>query len=76
MAGNILNFPGSTTANIEPDTVLEACVGKLNEVMIIGEAKEGSFYAAMSNPKIGEALVVLEVMRRQLVDSAMVILDD
>ncbi len=76
MAGNILNFPGSTTANIEPDTVLKACVGKLNEVMIIGEAKDGSFYAAVSSPNVGAALLRMEVMRRQLVDNVMVILDD
>jgi len=57
---NVINFPGLTTLNIDPDKVIEAAKGKLEMVVIVGYDKDGFEYFASSDPDGPEILWILQ----------------
>lgn len=46
---NVVKFPGSTTMDLPPDRVLEAAVGKLANVLVIGLTPDDELYVAASS---------------------------
>ena len=60
MTAKILNFTGDTTVDLEPDAVLEAACGKLDDALILGWTTDGDLYLASTTSNIGEMLVLLE----------------
>lgn len=57
-----------TDADINPDKVLEAALGKLKSAIVIGWTDSGGFYFAMSQGAISENLMILEVSKAMLVE--------
>jgi hypothetical protein len=46
--GDVVRLPCLTTLPLDPDEVLTANVGKFEEVLVLGFAKDGAFIAAAS----------------------------
>jgi hypothetical protein len=65
---NIVTFPGATTIDIPPDRVLEAAIGKLDMVLLIGKDPEGRLYIASSTTSAGEIALLQERARLRLID--------
>lgn len=57
---NVVQFPGLTTNDIDPDKVLEAAKGKLDTVLILGIKKDGEEYLAGSSSDLCVAVWLLE----------------
>lgn len=55
-----------TEGDIDADTVLEAALGKLSSVMVVGFTEGRSFYMALSQGSIAENLFILETTRLML----------
>ena len=70
MTAEIFRFNGKTTLEIPPDQVLEQTTGILDSVLLMGWHKDGSFYTAASGPSIPEALMMLELCKKRLIDNA------
>jgi hypothetical protein len=50
---NVVEFPGQTLLDIPPDKILENAKGQLEQVIIVGVAKEtGELYLATSTPEV------------------------
>ena len=69
----LIDFPigiheGETRLDLDPDTVLTAAVGKLNEVVIAGYESDGSFYFASSQADGPEVLWLLAQAQRRLLE--------
>lgn len=47
--GEVIDLPVATTVDIPADKILSAALGNLNDVLVIGLAKDGSFYSASSS---------------------------
>lgn len=45
----VINFPGITRLDLDPDDVLAGAVGKLSEVVVIGFDQDGNDFFASSN---------------------------
>ena len=45
---NIIHFDGKTKLDLDPDKLLQAAIGELTEVVILGYTKDGSEYLAFS----------------------------
>lgn len=58
--GDVVAFTGETTLDIDPDRVLEAAIGKLDRVIIMGATKDGEEYLAQSCSDITVAVWDLE----------------
>lgn len=52
MTDNVIVFTGETTLDIDPDRILQAAIGKLERVTIIGADKDGNEYHATSSGNI------------------------
>lgn len=63
---NVIRFNGITRLDIDPDVVLEAAVGKLEGVVVIGYDKDGNEYFASSYADGGTPLWLLERLKLQL----------
>ncbi len=70
MTAKIFQFDGKTTNELPSDQVIEAAVGILDSVLLIGWHKDGTFYTAASGPSIPEALMMLELCKKRLMDNA------
>jgi len=46
---NVVHFTGGTTLDIEPDRVLQAAVGQLSNVLVIGITSDDELYVAASS---------------------------
>ena len=57
-----------TRLNLDPDMVLEAATGKLEEVLIIGLDKEDNYYFDSSIAGGPEALWLVEKFKQALMD--------
>jgi hypothetical protein len=56
----VINFPGPTRLDLDPDSVLQVAVGEMSEVVICGFDKDGNQYFASSVADGGNALWHLE----------------
>jgi hypothetical protein len=60
--------PSETEGDISPDKVLEAALGKLSAVIVIGWTESRGFYLALSQGVLAENLMLLEVSRAMIMD--------
>lgn len=63
---DILNFTGITRLDTPPDRVLDAALGKLTEVVVVGYDQEGNEYFASSKANGADALWLLERGKHRL----------
>jgi len=61
---DVISFPGETKLPLDPDRILNAAVGKLDRVVIVGITKCGEKYLAFSDPDRGH--VVYDIERAKL----------
>ena len=64
----IIRFPGITRFDLDPDVVLQEAIGKLEGVVITGFDKEGNSYFASSYSDGGNALWLLEICKKALLE--------
>ena len=60
--------PSETEGDISPDKVLEAALGKLSAVIVIGWTESRGFYLALSQGVLAENLMLLEVSKAMIMD--------
>ena len=66
--GEVITLHTETTLDLPPDRVLEAAVGKLSTVLVLGyDAETGEPYFAGSSADRGGALLLIERFKRQIV---------
>lgn len=53
---------------VDPDEVLEACVGNMKTVLVIGWDNEGEEYFASSTPDGGDLLWLMERFKHGLIN--------
>ena len=58
-----------TKADLDADMVLEAAMGKLSSVMVVGFTENRGFYMALSEGSIAENLLILETTRLMINDA-------
>lgn len=70
MSAKIYQFDGETKQDFPPDQVLEAAIGQLDKVLILGFKKkeDGEIYMAASCGNIPEALYLLEKCKKALLE--------
>jgi hypothetical protein len=69
VTADIFIFNGITKLDLPPDRVLEQAVGKLQGVLVIGFDHEGEFYGASSYADGGNAIWLLEVCKKRILES-------
>lgn len=68
MSAEVITFPGDTTLGLPPDRVLEAAVGKLDTVLILGyDSETGEEYFASSVTDRATILWLLERLKHDIV---------
>lgn len=67
--GNVIDFPGLTMADIDPDKVLNSAVGKLETVLVIGWDKNGEMHFASSKSDGRDALWLIEQTKLALLNA-------
>ena len=65
---NIIRFPGVTRLDIDPDQVLQEAIGKLKGVVLAGFDENGEHYFASSYADGGDALWLLEMCKKRLLE--------
>lgn len=65
---NVVQFTGITTLDLDADHVLEAALGKLNGVVVVGFDKDGQEYFASSYADGGEVLWLFERAKKRLLE--------
>lgn len=70
MSAEVIQFDGNTINDTDPDLALDAAIGKMKHVVILGWTHEGEYYAAGSTSNIAENLLVASMFKQYLVDSA------
>ena len=70
MTSDVLDFPGITTLDLDPDRILEGAKGQLESVVVIGFDHEGMEYFASSKADGGHSLWLLERFKLQLLRQA------
>lgn len=68
MSAKVFDFTGITTLDIDPDRVLQKAVGQLQGVVVIGFDHEGEFYGASSYADGGNAIWLLEVCKKRILE--------
>jgi hypothetical protein len=68
MAENVVPFSGITKLDLPPDRILNAAVGKLQSVVVIGYTKDGDEHFATSYADGGETLWLVERFKKALLD--------
>lgn len=63
---NVTQLKTYTTRELDPDKILQAALGEVNPVLIIGDDKDGSLYIASSAGEKAEILYLLERARLHL----------
>lgn len=64
----IIPFTGITKLDLPPDQILEAAVGKMEGVVIMGWDAQGEEYFASSYADGGTVLWLLERLKKQLLE--------
>ena len=67
---NVVLLNCLTTLDLPPDRLLEAAVGELDKVIIIGVDKEGCEYYHQSTQDIPKLLFMIEKYKKMLMDIA------
>jgi hypothetical protein len=65
---NVVQFNGMTTKALEPDVIMDDLKGTLTSLLWIGRDKDGQVSAGCSEGDAGEALVLLELGKRIIMD--------
>lgn len=60
--------PTETDADVDVDKVLEAAIGKLSAVIVIGWTENRGFYLALSQGALSENLMLIEVSKAMLME--------
>lgn len=68
MADNIVNFPGYTSLDIDPDRVLDGAKGELEQVMVLGYDQSGDLYVSSSTADVGILLRLVETFKFKLLN--------
>lgn len=64
---NVVDFPGSTTAPINPELVLtKAGETDLKEVIVLGWTKPGELYISSSSGEASDILFLMELAKAQV----------
>jgi hypothetical protein len=66
---NVVRFPGITRFDLDPDLILQEAMGKLEGVVITGYDKHGNTYFASSYSDGGNAMWLLEICKKALLDA-------
>jgi hypothetical protein len=66
MDDNVVNFNGITKLDMPPDRILEAAMGKLDYVVIVGHCLDGNEYFASSKSDAGEVVWAFERAKHKL----------
>jgi hypothetical protein len=62
----IVQFPGYTRNDIDPDSVLEGAKGELNCVLVLGSCPDGDDWVASSTSNKAELLLMVEQFKHDL----------
>lgn len=68
MTAQVFDFTGITKLDLDPDRVLEAAKGKLQGVVVVGFYHDGEFYGASSYADGGNAIWLLEVCKKRILE--------
>lgn len=68
--GNVVKLQTISYAELNPDDILEAAIGKMERVTIIGRTKDGEEYLAFSDPESGVVVWDLERAKHLVVSAA------
>lgn len=66
---NVIKSPGETVLDVDPDTVLDAAIGKLESVLVLGWDFNDQPYFAGSTSDMGEILILIELFKKQILES-------
>ena len=69
MKANILNFTGTTIAELNPDTVIEKSIGQYQSVVVCGYDKDGELVIRFTQADAPEALWCLQKSIHALMDN-------
>ena len=69
MTDNVTRFPGTTTLDLAPDTLLTEAVGQLSDVVIVGFNHDGEFWFASSSADAAEVVWLLERTKHKLMQT-------
>ena len=64
--GKVVNFTGITKLDMPPDRILEAGIGRLEGVVILGYDKDGDEYFASSYADGGTVNWLMDRLKKQL----------
>ena len=67
--GDVVNLNMVTRLDQPPDRILEAALGELESVVVIGYDKDGGEYFASSIADGGTVLWLMERLKRELLDA-------
>jgi hypothetical protein len=65
---NVINFPGYTKLDIDPDGVLEGAKGKLDTVLVLGTCHNGDDWLAASTSNPADLLMLVEQFKFRLLN--------
>lgn len=68
MSAEVFIFNGITKLDLPPDRILDQAKGKLQGVMVIGFDHEGEFYGASSYADGGNAIWLLEICKKKILE--------
>jgi len=66
MTASIIEYPGATMLDLDPDRVLEGAKGELKQALVIGLDHDEQFYMAGSTGDIGDMLLLLALARAKV----------
>ena len=64
MTGEVIDFPGYTTLDSEPDMVLEKAKGQLNTALVLGWTDDDEIYFAGSTSNSADIVYLLEFAKQ------------
>ena len=67
MTAKVYAFDGLTKYDIDSDFVLEAAKGKMENVWVLGIDKDGEEYFASSTGDLGDALLIVELFKKRII---------
>lgn len=65
---NVVEFPGTTTLDLDPDKVLDGAKGQLSDAVVIGYDKDGKFWMSSSKAGLGDLLLLVKIAERAILD--------
>lgn len=68
MSAKIIDFPGITRLDLDPNRVLASALGQLKSVVVLGYDQDGDFYIATSYADGGDMLWDLELAKKKLLE--------